>query len=302
MRTASLRSQLEKQYKIIINMYYINNMATTLVLDYKKAAQFANILQIFKTNSESIAFVMRDDYVHIQVMDKSHVCLCESRLYYTWFATGTEPPVGDEATFVVASATIHSIIASLTTEQQRCQIQFDPQADTFTIDILHAVTNKENIDKHYTLPLIGTETQMINVVDGEYVAEFTIGVKTLADVLAQMTLFGAAVRFHCNEETVQIASTGDKQKGALEVAINTADFEEFAIDEAADIAPVFSLTHLTKMCITTKLVAEVKVFISDERPMKILYLLGGGGGDAATDTESIVQFLLAPKIGDDDDD
>lgn len=282
-------------------MIHINNMTTTLILDYKKAVQFANILQIFKTNSDTTAFVMRPDHVHIQVMDKSHVCLCESRLYYTWFATGTEPPedVVAPPTFVVASATIHSIVASLATEQQRCQMQFDPRADTFTVDILHAVTNKENIDKHYTLPLIGTETQMIDVVDGEYVAEFTIGVKTLADVLAQMTLFGAAVRFHCNEETVQIASTGDKQKGALEVAINTSDFEEFAIDEAADIAPVFSLTHLTKMCITTKLVPDVKVFISDERPMKILYSLGNGGGD---DTESIVQFLLAPKIGDDDDD
>lgn len=274
---------------------------TTLILDFKKAAQFATILQILKACSESVALVMRADHVHIQVMDKSHVCLCECRLYYSWFAPGTVPPTGPSIgeTFVVASATIHSILASITSDQQRCQLVFDTDADNFTVDVLHAVTNKENIDKHYTLPLVGTEAQMIDVVECEYVAEFTIGVKTIADVLAQMTLFGAAIRIHCTEEAVQIASTGDNQKGALEVAINTNDFEEFAIDESGDISPIFSLTHLTKICITTKLVGEVKFFISDEAPMKILYSLGGGGG--ANADESIVQFLLAPKIGDSDD-
>lgn len=272
----------------------------TLILDQKKAALLTTTIHLLKACSEQTAFIMRPDHVHIQVMDKSHVCLCECRLYYSWFAPGTTGALEsttDAPIFVFASATFHSILASITSDQQRLQAIFDTNADTFTVDVLHAVTNKENINKHYTLPLVGTEAEIMDIADNEYIAEFSIGVKTIADIFAQMLLFGVGVNVRCTEEAVHISSAGDVHKGAVEVAINTNDFEEYAIDEGADFVTQYSLTLLTKLCITTKLVPEVKFFISDTMPMKILYALGGDN-----DAQSIVQFFLAPKIGDLNDD
>jgi len=265
-----------------------------LVLDQKKATTLATILQLLKICSDQTAFIMKEDHVHIQVMDKSHICICDCNLYYSWFSTGTTPPLAGSDTniFVLATATFYSIISSITSDQQRLQIAFDPNVDTFTVDVLYAVTNKEHINKHYTLPLTGTEAEIMDIPECEYITEFSMGVKTVSDIFTQMSLFGEGVNIRCTEDTVYILSSGDGHKGTVEVAISTNDFDEYAIDQGADFTTQYSLALLNKLCITTKLVPDVKIFISNNMPMKILYSLGG---------DSIVQFFLAPKISTSDD-
>jgi hypothetical protein len=310
-----------------------------LTLNYKKAGQLATIFQLLKACSEMVAIIIKPDYVYIQVMDKSHICLCESRLYKQWFqevagfpnvvagTTKTKKSSGSPhghgrasyPTFSFSAGIFHTIIGSVNSPDQTLQITFDTGADTFKIDIIHAVTNKENINKHYTLPLTSLEHEFMDIPETDYNVDFSIGVKTINDIFMQMGIFGTGIRITCDEENVKISSTGDNANGNMDVKISTADFDEYSIVEDAQIDLKYSLSHIMKFCITTKLVPNVLFNISPESPMKISYLLDETTGtgtpdkdnstdptaDADADDEnkacSCVQFFIAPKVDSGDD-
>lgn len=282
------------------------NQPIKLILNYKKAAQLSTILQLLKACSETVAFIIGPEFVHIQVMDKAHICLCECRFYYDWFLNAEEltaiPPQQKTGTFVLSTPILHTIVSSINSTEQKLILEFTPTADTFTVDIIYNVTNKESINKHYTLPLSGIEYELMNITETDYVAEFIIGAKTIQDILTQMSVFGNGVYFTCTEEGVNIASSTDNQKGKVEVTVSSNDFEEYAIDEGANLHTEFSCVHLIKYCITTKLVPIIKIHIADNMPMKIGYSLEDDADAAANPEEkSFVRFFITPKISDIDD-
>ena len=77
--------------------------------------------------------------------------------------------------------------------------------------------------------------------------------------------------------------------GKLKVNIPIADLNEYAIDEGEELDISYSLNHISKMCLSTKLGANVEIFISTEYPMSFKYSLGD---------DSFVSFYIAPKIVD----
>lgn len=281
-----------------------------LILNHKKATQLTTVLQLLKAASETVSFVMQSKFVYIQVVDKSHVCLGECKLYYDWFLNGKElvAQKSKSGTFVLSAPLFHTIINSVNNVEQKLILEFTPSKDTFTVDIIYNITNKENINKHYILNLsAGIEHELLDVVEMEYAVEFMIGVKTLQDILSQMAIFGTGITMVCTEDGVRVSSSTDNQIGTVEVNISCNDFEEFAIDEGGHIKNEFNCTHLTKYCITAKLVPTVKLFIGNGMPMKICYMLDeevvGTSDDCDNDEEkSMVRFFLSPKIGDIDDD
>ena len=67
------------------------------------------------------------------------------------------------------------------------------------------------------------------------------------------------------------------------------DLEEYAITEDKHMNVSFSLNHLRKMCLSTKLCSTINIFISDDYPMSLVYIIGDN---------SKVSFYIAPKIAD----
>ena len=254
-----------------------------------KVAQFTTIFMLLKACSEMVCIVIMADHVHIQVMDKSHICLCECRLFFTWFDNADEDKLGEtvSASFVFSSGIFHTILNSI--GEQTLIMEFEEGEDVFKVSAIYDTPTKENINKYYTLPLVDKEHEVMNIPETEYNVEFTIGAKTIIDIFAQMMLFGATIRVQCDEDTMKICSS-EGSNGEMRVDINTDDFEEFAIDEGLELELNYSLTHLMKYCLTTKLVPTIQFCISTTAPMKVSYNL--------EEAKAIVQFFIAAKVHD----
>ena len=86
---------------------------------------------------------------------------------------------------------------------------------------------------------------------------------------------------------MELNSVGDS--GKLKVNIPIDDLNEYAIAEGDELDISYSLNHISKMCLSTKLGVNVSVSISTEYPMAIKYDLGVTEG-------SSVAFYIAPKV------
>lgn len=273
-----------------------------LVLREKaKITQFTTIFQLVKACSETVCVIFTKKYVHIQIMDKSHICLCDCCLYYEWFDNenmeelkqqvlstiqnnNTDNNINNNS-FIFSSNIFHTIIHSIT--EQMLVIEFEAKKDTFQVSLLYDTATKENIHKYYSLPLIELEQEIMNIPDDtEYNVEFTIGAKTISDIFNQMSIFSSSINIKCDEDNMKVSSL-EGSHGTMSINVNTDDFEEFSIDENFELDIDYSLTHIMKYCLTTKLNPMIQFYISTDAPMKINYFLN----DKAT-----VRFFIAAKI------
>ena len=57
------------------------------ITDKKKKDIFVSVFQVLKNCSSLICVMFETELVHIQGMDKSHVCLFDAKINSTWFNT-----------------------------------------------------------------------------------------------------------------------------------------------------------------------------------------------------------------------
>jgi hypothetical protein len=98
-------------------------------------------------------------------------------------------------------------------------------------------------------------------------------------------VFGSNLNIICNENILEFNANGDT--GKLKVNIPIDDLNEYSISEGETLDISYSLNHVGKMCLSTKLGQYVSLSISSEYPMAIKYDLGD---------DSTVAFFIAPKI------
>ena len=55
------------------------------ISDKKKKDVFVSLFQTLKNCSSVISMKINSELIHIQGMDKSHVCLFDLKLYFEWF-------------------------------------------------------------------------------------------------------------------------------------------------------------------------------------------------------------------------
>jgi hypothetical protein len=121
-------------------------------------------------------------------------------------------------------------------------------------------------------------------------AEFSLSSLYFSGLINQLKLFGQNMDIECSEEKIVLNSiTNDN--GTMKVHIDNSELSEFSIDEGANLKLSFSLTYLHHICAYNKLSKEVKVRLTEEFPLQIVYSIGGD--EAAT-----MRFFLAPKIND----
>ena len=102
-----------------------------------------------------------------------------------------------------------------------------------------------------------------------------------------MLIFGSDIQIQCSEEKIQLITDGIT--GEMSVTIPIDDLKEYSIAEGEIIDLKYSLTYVSKMCLSSKLSNVVQFFISMDYPMKINYDLG---------EDSSLTFYVAPKVTD----
>lgn len=268
------------------------------ITDNKKKELFISLFQLLKNNSSNINLYFEKNCLHIQGMDKSHVCLFDLKLKSSWFSI-YEKEEGDITTICISSNIFHNILTSATSEHDII-VHYKGDPDTIEIDlIVHETKNiinpviKLNTNKngefsnYFKIPVFSdSESEILEIPeDVEYVAEFSINSKKILDLTSKMIQFGDFINLLCNENKIEISTNG--VNGEMKVDIPVDDLTEYSITEEEEVNLTYSLNYLNKMCLTTKLSLDISFYINNDIPMKIKYSLEDGGE---------LLFFIAPKI------
>jgi proliferating cell nuclear antigen PCNA len=254
------------------------------ITDKKKKEIFVSLFNVLKNCSSLINVIFESELLHIQGMDKSHICLFDVKLKKKWFATYD---VVENIKICFDSVFFYSIISTKSDNQDLCIYLSDNNQDILHIVFDSKETKKGDFKKTFKMNLTEYEydEMLIPVVD--YDAEFTLSSKLISDMFSQLNNFGNDIVINCSEEQITLTTNGIT--GEMKVDIPNDDLNDYSIIEDEQIILTYSLSYINKMCITNKLSLDVEFSLSNQCPMKISYNLG--------DDSSMV-FFIAPKMND----
>jgi proliferating cell nuclear antigen len=255
------------------------------ITDKKKKETFISLFNVLKNCSSVINITFESEVLHIQGMDKSHICLFDVKLNKTWFSSYE---ILETINICFDSCFFYSIISTKSDNQDL--IIFLKDND---LDILHIVFDSKEKEvkkggefkKTFKMNLIEYDYEEMHIPSVEYDSEFSLSSKLISDVFSQLTNFGDDIVIHCSEENISLTTNG--VTGEMNVDIPIDDLNDYSIIEDEQVKLTYSLAYINKMCITSKLSNDVEFALSNEKPMKINYNLG--------DDSSMV-FFIAPKM------
>lgn len=274
-----------------------------------KMEMFVALFQLLKNWGSCLNLHFEKTRLYIQSMDKSHICLSSINISSNWFSHYEI----DNPSNISLDSTNFAIMMNYALKHSKMEIKFEDESDPDTIFInLSSATSNNNIssstsdvvepkktkgkvskedhnkfDHFFELGLIEVEQDTLNIPEVEYDVDFIMKSDNFSELISELMVFGSNLNIMCNEDNLEFNASGDA--GKLKVNIPIDDLNEYAIAEGDSLDISYSLTHLGKMCLSTKLGQYVSLSISTEYPMAIKYDLGDN---------STVAFYIAPKISD----
>jgi proliferating cell nuclear antigen len=252
------------------------------ICDKKKKDSFISLFNLLKNSSSQINATFDKNNLHIQGMDKSHICLFELNLSEQWFNSYN---VSEKLNLCFDSNIFYSMISTKSDEQSL--IVKTISDDTLGIELINQ-EKKGDYNKFFNIQLNEYEYEELIVPSTEYDAELLLPSKKITDVFSQISNFGDDISIICYDECVDF--TTNNTSGSMRVNISIDDMISYSIVEGEQIKLLYSLNYINKMCITNKLSNEIEFSLSNEYPMKIKYDLGDN---------SSLKFYIAPKLSDD---
>ena len=230
--------------------------------------------------------------LYAQGMDSSHISVFEIFIPSTWFdeykQTGT--------TVIGVNTQLFFRILNTRDESQHINIEYtEEETDKL---FLHFISSKSSFDKHFELPLFEIETEMMEIPDIDYQAEFSLASSNFSNIVGQLKQFGTDLHIRCNEDEIRLISKSN-ESGNMSVIVPIDDLSLFAINEGETINMSFSLTHLHNICSFHKVSDSINIKISDNSPLKTTYLLEHvGDDDDDISSKARIVIFLAPRISD----
>ena len=261
-----------------------------------KMEMFVALFQLLKNWGSYLKLHFETTHLYIQSMDKSHICLSSITITSKWF---TSYEIID-TTNISLDATNFAVMMNYALKHSKMDMKFDDAIDpdklfinlssgtgtvTTTSKKTKEVQNK--FDHFFELNLIDIEQDTLGIPEVDYDVDFTMKSDNFVELINELTVFGSNLNIICGEDILEFNASGDT--GELKVNIPIDDLNEYAIAEGETLDISYSLNHIGKMCLSTKLGQHVSLSISSEYPMAIKYDLGD---------ESNVAFYIAPKIAD----
>ena len=267
-----------------------------------KMEMFVALFQLLKNWGSYLNLHFEKTRLYIQSMDKSHICLSSITISSQWFSSYQI----EDATNISLDSTNFAIMMSYALKHNKMEINFEDEVDSDKLFInLSSNSNPESsfvepktkgkkvkevqnkFDHFFELGLIDVEQDTLGIPEVEYDVDFTMKSENFVELIGELMVFGSNLNIICSEEVLEFNASGDT--GKLKVNIPIDDLNEYAIAEGEILDISYSLNHIGKMCLSTKLGQNVSLSISSEYPMAIKYDLGD---------DSSVAFYIAPKIAD----
>jgi proliferating cell nuclear antigen PCNA len=264
-----------------------------IIRDKIKRDQFNAIFNIIKVNSTCVNLNFNSNELHIQGMDKSHICLFNILIKKDWFNEYDCSNDGSSASF--DTTTFYNIINSVSKNQSilisnvEHEYNFNEKNNDFIYVTLinEDYKEKDNLefDKYYKLQLTENDYELMNIPETEYNCDFLINSKKIVDITSQMLSFNNDIEIKCCQEFIDFMVNGEN--GIMNVKIPTDDLDEFSIEDGEEFSFRYSLQYLNKFCLTKNLSDKIYFSLSNNCPLKIKYDLGD---------DIDVCFYIAPKL------
>jgi len=252
-----------------------------------KAETFATIFQHMKLFTDNINIMFESERMFIQGMDSARVSIFEITLPATWF---DEYEHENQGTILIGiSSSLLFRVLNTRDKSQNLIIKFDQEnSDKLLVDFVGE--SKVAFDKHFELPLMNIDEEMMVIPEIDYQAEFSLSSSNYSNMIHQMKMFGDCLEIKCSEDRIDLLSNS-VDLGKMSVNIPIEDLTEFSINEGETLDISFSLNYMHMFCMYSKLSKDVNISICDNYPMKMLYKLGEEGAQ--------MTFYLAPKLSND---
>lgn len=272
------------------------------VSEPSKARAFSAIFQNMKHFCDHVNIVFEKGRAYAQGMDNSHISIFELFIPSSWFDSYNHP--NEDNIVVGINVGLFYKILNTRDEGQEIFIKYDSekQDKLYLHFITSSSTSKTLFDKHFELPLIEIDTEMMSIPEVEYAAEFSLTSAVFSGIVGQLKQFGADMIIKCNEQEIRL-SAKSTDTGNMSVVVPIDDLSLFAINEGETLNLSFSLSHLHNICSFHKVSDSINLKISDNYPLMATYLLektGDDDDDDVTQKARIVVFL-APRLSDNDD-
>lgn len=264
---------------------------------------FCALFQNIKQFTDHINLFFEKERLFVQSMDSAHVSILEIELPAKWFDSykAKESEGSAEANWpsivIGLNVSVLSKILATREKSQTITIVYNPEQEDDKLFIHFVSENRSIFDKHFELPLVDIDSQVMEIPAIDYQAEMTISAANFANIINQLKLFGDTMEIHCSEEKIVMYSNSP-ESGKMFVEVNMDDLTEFAIEEGGKMEVSFSLTYLHKIAMYHKLVKDIQLKISANYPMKIVYGLETVEEESQTDFARMT-FYLAPKMNED---
>jgi proliferating cell nuclear antigen len=252
--------------------------------DKKQKDIFVSLFQTLKNCSSIISSTFNSEGLHIQGMDKSHICLFDARINAKWFHIYE---ITETINLSFDSNVFYSIISTKSDSQDLTIMMMNDDTDTLHIHFIpqEKETKKSDFKKFFKMPLIDYEYDEMKIPSVDYDADFSLSSKQITDMFSQLSNFGTDIIIKCSEQDISLTTNGIT--GEMKVDVPIDDLSSYSIIEDDEILLTYSLSYINKMCITNKLSNDIEFSLSNNCPMKISYDLG---------ENSFLQFFMAPKI------
>lgn len=260
-----------------------------------KAKAFSSMFQNMKLFSDHINLIFEPHRLYAQGMDSSHISVFEIIIPNTWFDSYWQ-----EGNDVLGINTVlfHKILGTREDGQQ-ISVEYNRDNDSDKLYMHYSSESSKSFDKHFELPLVELESDLMQIPDVDYQAEFALASSNFANLISQLKQFGSDLFIKCNEEELRLTSKSN-ESGNMSVVVPIDDLLLFAINEGETINMSFSLLHLHNICAFHKVCDNVNLKISENYPLKTTYLLEPLGDDEDESDKARIVVFLAPRISDDE--
>lgn len=245
--------------------------------DSKKTFEWIEIFKFIKNLNQYVSFVIKQDEIYIQIMDGAHVCLVDINFPSSWFSKFEF----DEPKTISVMSNVFVKVLSMYTNDTIIEFSMDENNDKLKIDLLN---DKQN--KHFELPLIEIEQELLSPIIIETLLDFSIKSKAFDKYILELSNFGEDVEIKCYDEKIFFES--NNEEGKYQIEIEGENLEEFNVVENYKFEAKFPLKYISiisKLCIAY---TNVHLFLDETSPMRITF----------DDNQIKFNFFLAPKTED----
>lgn len=254
--------------------------------DPKRTSNIATILNCLKQFSDTVTLRFSEDGIDVQGLDGSHVSLFEWKLTRPWFTEYEWNGDEDVETASLATGIMHKVISTFH-QDQTMTMEIKGNGDNVSLSF---TSGKETCDKHFELPLIDVDNDLLEIPEKDSDIDLVISSKKFSELISQFEIFDDTLSFKFSDEDIVMKATG--VDGSMKASMSLDDVTEFALAEDKDeIKQSFALRYIKMMCNFSKISTETNMEFTVGSPMRLKYNMAD---------ESYIQFYLAPKLGDED--